>query len=175
MDAVRPVSVRMVWWSTALFPVRFPSSVSSVMRLNQAVSSHRSCCFGLVARRRAGTLLPHRRAVRCSPMVWRVSSLIHWCFFLRRGSSTAWLVSFRAFMPSFHRLSMDEADSSYSDRSSNRLCSFSIKFCCVKGSRSFSTAMGGEISCGFDQAVVGVVAAVCAPIHSAVLDDVPSS
>ncbi len=121
------------------------------MRLYQAVSSRRSCCLCLVARRRARTLLPHRRAVRCSSMVPRVSSLIHWCFFLRRGPSTAWLVSFRAFLPSFHRFSMDEADSSDSDRSANRLCSFSTKFRCVVGSSSFSTATGVEVSCGKEQ------------------------
>ena len=97
------------------------------MRLYQAVSSRRICCLRLVARRRARILLPHRRAVRFSSMVLRVSSLIHWCFFLRRGPSTAWLVSFRAFLPSFQRFSMDEADSSDSDRSANRLCSFSTK------------------------------------------------
>ena len=121
------------------------------MRLYQAVSSRRSCCLRLVARRRARTLLPHRRAVRCSSMVPRVSSLIHWCFFLRRGPSTVWLVSFRAFLPSFQRFSMDEAESSDSDRRENRLCSLSTKFRCVVGSRSFSTAMGGEVSCGREQ------------------------
>ena len=131
--------------STALFPVRFASSATSAMRLYQAVSSRRSWCLRLVARRRAWTLLPHRRAVRCSSMVTRVSSLIHWCFFLRRGPSTAWLVSFRAFLPSFQRFSMDVADSSDSGRSANRLCSFSTKLCCVVGSRSFSTAMGGLV------------------------------
>ena len=76
---------------------------------------------------------------------------------------------------------MDEADSSDSDRSANRLCSFSTKVRCVVGSSSFSTAMGGEVYCGKEQrfkrseqeaVVVGVVAAICAPIHSAVLDDV---
>ena len=121
------------------------------MRLYQAVSSRRSCCLHLVARRRARTLLPHRRAMRCSSMVPRVSSLIHWCFFRRRGPSTAWPVSFRACLPSFHRLSMDEADLSDSDRSANRLCSFSTKCCCVVGSRIFSTAMGGEVYCGREQ------------------------
>ena len=121
------------------------------MRLYQAVSSRRSCCLRLVARRRARNLLPHRRAVRCSSMVPRVSSLIHWCFFLRRGPSTVWLVSFRAFLPSFQRFSMDEAASSDSDRRENRLCSLSTKFCCVVGSRSFSTAMGDEVSCGREQ------------------------
>ena len=117
------------------------------MRLYQAGSSRRSCCFRLVARRRARTLLPHRRAVRCSSMVPRVSSLIHWCFYLRREPSIGWLVSFRAFLPSVQRFSMDEAESSDSDRSANRLCSFSIQFRCVVGSRSFSTAMGGAVSC----------------------------
>ena len=115
------------------------------MRLYQAVSSHRSC---LVAIRRARTLMPHRRAVRCSSMVPRVSSLIQWRFFKRRRPNTAWLVSFRAFQPSFQRFSMYEADSSDSDRSVNRLCSFSTKFRCVVGSSSFSTAIGGETSCG---------------------------
>ena len=33
----------------------------------------------------------------------------------------------------------------------NRLCSFSTKLCCVVGSRSFSTAMGGDVSCGREQ------------------------
>ena len=47
---------------------------------------------------------------------------------------------------------MDEADSSDSDKSVNRLCSFSTKLCCVVGSRSFSTTMGGEVSCGREQA-----------------------
>ena len=121
------------------------------MRLYQAVSSRRNCCLRLVARRRAWTLLPHRRAVRCSSMVPRVSSLIHWCFFLRRRPNRVWLVSFRAFLPSFHTFSMDEADSSDSDRSANRLCSFSTKFRCVIGSSSFCTAMGGEVSCGKEQ------------------------
>ena len=89
--------------------------------------------------------------MRCSSMVPRVSSLIHWCFFLRRRPSTVWLVSFRAFLPSFQRFSMDEAESSDSDRRENRLCSLSRKLCCVVGSRSFSTAMGGEVSCGREQ------------------------
>ena len=118
------------------------------MRPYQAVSSRRSCCLRLVAKRRARTLLPHRWAVRrCSSMVPRVSSLIHWCFYLRREPSIGWLVSFRAFLPSVQRLSMDEAESSDSDRSANRLCSLSTTFCCVVGSRSFSTAMGGAVSC----------------------------
>ena len=147
MDAIRPVSVRMVRYSTALFPVRFESSVSSAMRLYQAVSSRRSCCLRLVARRHARTLLSHRRAMRCPSMVPRVSSLIQWCFFLRRGPSIAWLVSIRAFLSSFQIFSMDESDSSDSDRSANRLCSFSTKVCAV-GSSRFSTAMGGEVSYG---------------------------
>ena len=46
---------------------------------------------------------------------------------------------------------MDEAESSDSDRRENRLCSLSTKLCCVVGSRSFSTAMGGEVSCGRQQ------------------------
>ena len=46
---------------------------------------------------------------------------------------------------------MDEAESSDSDRRENRLCSLSTKFCCVVGSRSFSTAMGGEVSYGREQ------------------------
>ena len=46
---------------------------------------------------------------------------------------------------------MDDADSSDSDRSVNRLCSFSTTFRCVVGSSSFSTAMGGEVSCGKEQ------------------------
>ena len=121
------------------------------MRLYQAVSYRRSCCLRLVAICRARTLLPHRRAVRCTSMVQRVSSLIHWCFFLRRGPNTACLVSFRAVLPSFQRVSMDEADSSDSDKSVNRLGGFSTKFCCVVGSRSFATAMGGEVYCGREQ------------------------
>ena len=54
-------------------------------------------------------------------------------------------------LPSFQSLSMDEADSSDSDRSANRFCSFSTKFRCVVGSSSFSTAMGGEVFCGKEQ------------------------
>ena len=46
---------------------------------------------------------------------------------------------------------MDEADSSDSDRSANRLCSFSTKFRCVVGSSRFSMAMCGEVSCGKEQ------------------------
>ena len=118
------------------------------MRLYQAVLSRRSCCLRLVAKRRARTLLPIRRVVRCSSMVPMVSSLIHWCFFLRRGPITAWLVSFRVFLPSFQRFSVGEADSSDSDRSANRLCSFSTKFRCVVWSSSLSTARGDEVSCG---------------------------
>ena len=46
---------------------------------------------------------------------------------------------------------MDGAESSDSDRSANRLCSLSTKFRGVVWSRSFSTAMGGEVSCGREQ------------------------
>ena len=144
VDAVRPMSVWVVRKSTALSPVRFASSASAAMRLYQAVSSRRSCCLSVVARRCATTFLPHGRAVRCSSVVPRVSSLIHWYFFLRRGPITAWLVSFRANLPSCQIFSMDEAESSDSDRSAKRLCSFSTKCCCMVGSRSFSTTMGGE-------------------------------
>ena len=134
--------------------MRFASSASSAMRLYQAVSSRCSCCLRLVARRRARTLLPDGRAVRCSSMVPMVSSLIHWCFFLRRGPSTAWLVSFGAFLPSFQRFPMDAADSSDSDRSANQLCSFSTKLCCVIGPRSFSTAIGVEVGILWQRAVL---------------------
>ena len=89
--------------------------------------------------------------MRCSSMVPGVSSLIHCCFFLRRATSTARLVSFRAFLPSFQRFSMDKAESSDSVRRANRLCSLSTNFRCVVGSRSFSTAMGGEVYCGREQ------------------------
>ena len=91
-----------------------------------AVSSHRSCCLRLLARRRARTMLPHRRAVRCSPMVSRVSWLIHWSFFLRRRPNTASLVSFGAFLPSFQRFSMDEANANIGEG----YCSGSEKFEC---------------------------------------------
>ena len=87
-------------------------------------------------------------------MVQRASSLIHKCFFLRRRPSTAWLVSFRAFLPSFQRLPMDEAKSSDSDGRANWLCSLSTKFCCLVGSASFSAAMGGELSCGRERAAL---------------------
>ena len=38
---------------TALFPARFASSASSAMRMHQEVSSRRSRCLHVVARRRA--------------------------------------------------------------------------------------------------------------------------
>ena len=93
------------------------SSAFAAMRLYQAVSSRRSCCLRLVAIRRTRTLLQHRRVVRCSSIVPRVWSLIHLCFFLCRGPGTAWLVSVTAFLPYFQIFSMDEAESSDSDRS----------------------------------------------------------
>ena len=48
---------------------------------------------------------------------------------------------------------MDKADSSDSDRSANRLFSFSTKFRCMVGSSNISTAMGGEVYCGKEQRI----------------------
>ena len=72
-----------VWYGrarTALFPVRFAASASFAIYADvgayQAVSSRRSSCLRFVARLRARTVLPHRRAMRCLSIGHRVSSLI---------------------------------------------------------------------------------------------------